>query len=200
MSNEVGVLVANCFQPCVDLTAAVPLPNDAFELAVARWTDTHADTVISEDCQFLDIFIRLAGHNRVHTASIVPDHSADGAAAVRRRVGPEGQIMFLGSASQVIEDDARLDPCSAVKRINLEDPSHVLREIDHNGDIAALSGERRPSTPTEQGRAMLAANRNCSNYVVIIARQNNSDWNLAIIRTIGGVEGAAAVIETNVAA
>ena len=42
------------------------------------------------------------------TAGVVADHAADGAAAVRGRVGGKGEIEFLCSVADAVEDDAGL--------------------------------------------------------------------------------------------
>jgi len=46
---------------------------------------------------------------------------------------------------------------------------------------------------------MLSANRDRSDHIVVVAWNYDTDWNLAIVGAVSGVEGAAAVIETDLA-
>jgi hypothetical protein len=97
----------------------------------------------------------------------------------------------------MVKNDARLDPRDPALRIKFEDIRHVLREIEYHRDIAALAGERRASATAQNRRAVLSADCNRSDYVIRIARDYDSNWNLAIVRTVSGVERAAAVVETD---
>jgi hypothetical protein len=47
---------------------------------------------------------------------------------------------------------------------------------------------------------MLAANGGRGDYIVCVFRKDNPDGYLAVVGSIGGVEGAAAVVETGFAA
>ena len=77
---------------------------------------------------------------------------------------------------------------------------HVLGKIEHDGDVAALSGERGAAAAAEQGRAEFAAERNGGENVIGIAGKNDADGDLAVVGAVGGVEGAAADVEANFAA
>src|ERR1700741_540522 len=100
----------------------------------------------------------------------------------------------------MVKHDPWLNSCDATVRIDLQDVSHVLREVEDHRDVAALSGEgSAPATAKERG-AEFAANTDCRENVVSIARQNDANGNLAIVRAVCRVEGAAAVVELYVAA
>ena len=116
------------------------------------------------------------------------------------RIGPEGQMMFFGSVAEMIEHHSGLDPGNAPRRIDLQDVAHVLREIQDHGNVAALAGKRGAASAAEDGRAILARQRDCGDDVIDIARQNYADRNLAIVGAVGGVQGAAAGVETDLAA
>ena len=70
--------------------------------------------------------------------------------------GPNVSVMRLGGVAQRIEDDARLDAREPLRRIDLQDPVHVLREVEHDRDVAALAGEARAGAPRQDGRAIIA--------------------------------------------
>jgi len=106
----------------------------------------------------------------------------------------------VGSPDTLIIDDARLDPRDPALWIKFKNLRHVLREIENNRNVAALAGERGASTAAQDRRAMLSADSNRSDHVLGIARDYNSDRNLAVIRAVGGVERAASVVEAYVSA
>jgi hypothetical protein len=108
--------------------------------------------------------------------------------------------MFFGCVAELIQNDSGLDARDAAFGIDLENLSHVLREVKNNGNVAALSGEGGPTAATEKRSAELAADGDGGEDVVGITRKNHADRNLAVVRTIGGVEGAAAIVELHVAA
>jgi len=49
--------------------------------------------------------------------------------------------MLLGGFAHPIEDDARLDDGYLLLRVEGNEAAHVLREVEDDGDIAALTGE-----------------------------------------------------------
>src|SRR4029077_937924 len=101
--------------------------------------------------------------------------------------------------AQMIENRAGLDTGNATLGIKLDDLRHVLREIEHYGDVAALPGQRSPAPAAEHGRAVLAANGDGGNYVVGIFGEDNADGDLPIVGAVGGVEGTAAIVEAHLA-
>ena len=46
---------------------------------------------------------------------------------------------------------------------------------------------------------MFAAGRDGGNYIIIVPWENNANWNLAIVRAIGGVKRTAAAVEPDLA-
>lgn len=99
----------------------------------------------------------------------------------------------------MIQDDARLDAGDAACRIDLEDIGHVLRKIEDDRDVAALSGERGSSAAAKKRRAKFTAERDGGEDVVSIARENDSDGNLAVVGSVSGVEGATLIVEADIA-
>src|SRR5215470_4704664 len=91
------------------------------------------------------------------TARVVADHAAERAAAVGRRIGAEGQFVLLGAGAQRIENDTRLNPGEAALRNDVEDPVHVLREVEDDGDVTTLPGEARARAARQYGRTELSA-------------------------------------------
>src|SRR5882672_8405276 len=90
-------------------------------------------------------------------ARIVADHSAYRAAVVCGRVGSKRQVVDLCAITQMIQDDAWLDPGEASPRVDLQNLVHVLREIQNDRDITTLSREARAGSAREHRRAELPA-------------------------------------------
>jgi hypothetical protein len=74
---------------------------------------------------------------------------------------------------------------------------HVLREIKYDCHVAALAGEGGASATTEHGHAPFPASGEGGDYVVIAAGENDPDGDLAVVGSVGGVQGAAAGIEAD---
>jgi hypothetical protein len=61
-----------------------------------------------------------------------------------------------------------------------------------------LSGERRASAAAEDGRVEFATECKCGEDVVGVAGHNYADGDLAVVGSVGRIEGAGAVVESNV--
>jgi hypothetical protein len=108
--------------------------------------------------------------------------------------------MLFGGGSEVVEHNSGLNPGHAAGRVYLENPRHVLRKVEDDRDVAALPGKRSTAAPAQQRCAELPAELDCGEDVVGIARQHDSNRNLAVVGTVGRVESAATEIEANFSA
>jgi hypothetical protein len=63
---------------------------------------------------------------------------------VRRRVGAPGQLVPFGRVPQRVAHHAWLDARGSGAGIQIENAVHVFREIQDDGDVAALAGQARP--------------------------------------------------------
>ena len=115
------------------------------------------------------------------TARIISDHATDRASIVSRRIGRESQLVDLRLVSQSIQHNSRLNPRSFLVSIDLEDPVHVLREIEHDRDIAALSGQTRPGTASQDRSTVLPAHSYRCNDVIDVTWDYQSDGNLTVV-------------------
>ena len=96
--------------------------------------------------------------------------------------GPNVSLCASAAAAQRVEHDAGLHAREPALRIELEDPVHVLREIEHDRDVAALAGEARAGAARQHRRAELAADRDGRRDVVGVAGHDEADRNLAVVR------------------
>ncbi len=198
--NLVGVAVANRAKPSVDLAPTSPRADDAVEFAVVGAADGHLRPVVEQNAKLFDVIDRLAGQQRMRAARVVADHSAERAPAVRRGIGPESQLKGFRTAPQRVEDDAGLNAREPLGRVDLEDLIHVFREIQHDGHVAALAGQARPSAPWQHRCTVLPACGDGRNDIVGVFGNDQADRYLSIIRPVCRVECAAAAVEPHFAA
>jgi hypothetical protein len=109
-------------------------------------------------------------------------------------------MMLLGFGAKMIEDHSRLNARNAARGVDFEDAGHVLRKIEDDSDVAALSGERGAATASKKWSAMFATQFDRGQNVFRVARSDYSYGNLAVVRTVGGVEGSAACVKANFSA
>ena len=109
-------------------------------------------------------------------------------------------MMFLGRGAEMVEDDAGFNAGDAARGVDFEDARHVFRKVEDDRGVAALSGKRSASAAGEQRSPLVAAESNRREHVFLVARNYDADGNLAVIRAVGRVEGAAAGIEANFSA
>src|SRR5580698_10688105 len=117
----------------------------------------------------------------MHAAGVVADHSAESAAIMSRRIGPESQMMFLSRVAQMVEDHTGLNSGDAARRIDFHNLRHVLRTVEHHGAVAALPCKRSASATAQDGRTQLPGQRDRGNDVFHVARQNYSDRDLPVV-------------------
>jgi hypothetical protein len=123
------------------------------------------------------------------------DHAAERVVAVRRRVRRERQMMLLGGVAQRVEHAAGLDARALARRVELEDAVQILREIQHDGDVAALSAQARAATARQHRRAMLPARGDRRDDGIDRARDDDADRDLPVVGPVGRVERPAADVE-----
>ena len=76
---------------------------------------------------------------------------------------------------------------------------HVLGKVENDRYVAALSRQTCASSAGQDRSAVLSADRHRCNHVVGIARNHQADWDLAVVRPVGRIHGAASAIEADFA-
>ena len=132
-------------------------------------------------------------------AGVVADHAAERAAAVRCRIGSEGQCKLLRRLAHAIEHDAGLHMDGARNRIDCAHPVHVLRKVKNDGGVRALAGDRGAASAREYRRAQAAADGDRGDHIVLVPGNDKPDGDMAIVRRVGGVGGPGSSVETNLA-
>ena len=200
LSNQIAVLIPQRFQSGVNPASPAAFPNDCVQFLIAGLTYFHSQAIVCQDLQFLDVVIRLPRHDRVHATRVVTNHSAQSATVMRSGIRSEGQVVLLSGVAQMVENYTGLHPSDAARWIDLQNLRHVLGEIQHDSNIAALPGKRSSAAAAEDGRAEFPRQRNSRDHIISVAGQHDSDWHLTIIRPVSGVERAAARVEAHFAA
>src|SRR5438876_7626672 len=200
LSNQIAVLIPQRFQSGVNPASPAAFPNDCVQFLIAGLTYFHSQAIVCQDLQFLDVVIRLPRHDRVHATRVVTNHSAQSATVMRSGIRSEGQVVLLSGVAQMVENYTGLHPSDAARWIDLQNLRHVLGEIQHDSNIAALPGKRSSAAAAEDGRAEFPRQRNSRDHIIGIAGQHDSDRYLAIVRSVSGIKRAAARVEAHFAA
>ena len=136
----------------------------------------------------------------MNAAGIVADHPAQRAVIVGRGVGSEPESVGRQLLLQLVENAPGLDACPARAGIDLEHTIHPAAQIEHHRDVAALTGEAGAASAREHRRAVRACDPDRRHHVFDVPRQHHADRRLPVVRGVGGVEGAGAVVESHLAA
>ncbi len=189
-ADEVGVGVAEALELGVDLAGAASGGDVGGEFGFGGGADGHAGAVVEEDVEGVDVVDGFAAHEGVDAAGVVADHAADGAAAVGGGVGCVGEGEFFGGFADAVEDDAGLDVDGAGDGIDGAHLVHVLREVEDDGGVAALAGERGACSAREDGGFEAAADFDGGDDVCFVEGDDEADGDVTVVGGVGGVEGA----------
>src|SRR5438094_4924524 len=107
--------------------------------------------------------------------------------------------MNFRSIAERIADNTWLNPCVLLRRIHLENPVHVLRVVEYNGNVAALARKAGSGATRQDRRSELTAGGHGCNHVVIVAWNDHADRRLAVVRALGSVDGACTGVEPDFA-
>jgi hypothetical protein len=108
--------------------------------------------------------------------------------------------MSLGGIAQRIQHEAGLHSSQPAGGIELEDPIHVFAEVEDHRDVATLARQAGAGAAGQHGRAESAAHAHGRDDIVGVARNDQPDGDLSVVRRIGRVERAAPSIEANLTA
>jgi hypothetical protein len=124
--DQLGISVAKVPEPRIHVSPSAAPGHYLLNLRLRCGSYSKTSPVISENLQFLDIFIRLARCDRMNAAGVVPNHAAERAPAMGGGVGPECQVMDVGSLTKGVEHHPGFNVGPTLLRLDLEDPPKVL--------------------------------------------------------------------------
>ena len=156
------------------------------ELCLRRRADGQLGAVVEQNPQLVDVVDGLAGEQRVRAAGVVADHAAERAAAVRRRIGTERQVVRLGAAAQRIEHDAR------AARAQCASPGLISRirfmyfvKSSTTATLQHCPARLVPGAAREHRRAETSGTPPRGAHIVFdVARHDEADGNLAVVRCV----------------
>ena len=196
-ADQVAVFVGKGLEPGVNLRLPSARRNDARKLGLVGGPYPEPRAVVGEYFQRRNVLRSLAGHHRVRAAGVVAYHAAQRAAAVRGRVGAEGELVHLGGIAQRVADRPGLDQRGARNFIHRQHAIEVLGTVDDHGNIDALAVLRSAAAAREQGHAVPAAHRNRRFDVGDRTRQHHAYGHLAVIRGVGGIHRTHGLVKTH---
>src|SRR2546426_11650324 len=112
---------------------------------------------------------------------------------------PRSTLFPYTTLFRSVLNEPGLDPCPPLLRVDLEHPVHVPGEVQDEGAIDGLAGERGPAAPREERHLVLPRDLDSRLDVVRIAGDHDTDRLHLIHGRVGGVEKAGDRIEANVA-
>jgi len=159
-----------------------------------------ACAVVEHQVERLHVVGDFATQQAMNAATVVADHAAQGAAGVGCGVGRIGQMEALGGLAEPVEDDAGLHAGQLGIRVDRLQLIHITGVIEDDGDVGALAGEAGSGSAGQNGGSGGAAGGQGGFDIGCVLRQYDADRKLAIVRGVGGVEGARTEIEADLAA
>jgi len=151
-----------------------------------RVSDTNNLTIRQDEFESDDMIAGDTVGERVRAAGVFCHVAADGAGSAAGGIGGEKKSVRIGSARKIKIDDAGLNYCAAIFRIDLENAIHA-REDEHD---AAAAGERAAGksgagATTDDGCVIFCGDFDYIRDVLGSCRENNSGgesfFNRAII-------------------
>ncbi len=118
---------------------------------------------------------------------------------VRRGIGAEGDAVRFGSVAQVVKNRPGLDTGQPVGRVDVQHAIHVFREVEDHSGVAALAGQTGAAASSEDWRLMRATDVHGTDDIVDLFRNDHANRRLPVVRTVSGIEGPAAFVESNLA-
>ena len=149
----------------------------------------HPLAAVGEDVERVHVVDRLAPRHGVRSAGVVADHPAEGAAVVCGRVGAERQRVRRRGVAHGVADHAGLDARGAGLRVDLQNAVHVPGEVEHDGGVDRLPGDRGARTDGQHRHVVAAAHRQCRFGVRDVARHDDADRHPPVVRGVGRPHG-----------
>lgn len=163
-------------------------------------SQTYGGAVPLDHRQFAHAVRRRAPGHRVRAARVVPDHAAEGAAAVGGGVGAEAQSVRGRGLLEAVEDDTGLDDGRARLGVERDDPVHVTGEVEDDSGAGRLSRDRRAAAAWHDRHAVVPAHGQGGRHVVGVARADHAERDPAVVGRVHGGQRPRRHVEGDLAA
>ncbi len=98
---------------------------------------------------------------------------------------------------ELVEDNSRFHAGEALLEIHLENPVHVLGEVDHDRGANGLSCQAGSAPARQNGQTVIRGQRNGRRHVVSPARHHDSQGLNLINARVGAVQEAGESVRVN---
>ena len=158
---------------------------------VGRDLAEHGARAVREDRGQLDrMRDREPVRDGVRTARVVAQHAADGGPVRRRGVGAEQQAHGPDVVVELVLDETGLHPGPELFLIHLQHARHVRREVEDDGTVHRLPGQRRPSATRKERRGVTVGDLDRGAHVLRMTRDDDADGLHLVHGRVGRVEQA----------
>ncbi len=199
-ADQCGVALAELGQAAIDAARLTGLPRAGGQLIRAGRADGELGAAVADDREVPDVVHGLAPGHRVRAAGVVADHPAQRAAAVRGRVGPEGETVRGGRGAQVVEHHSRLHPGDGLLRVDAQHGPQMPGEVDDHGLVDGLPADAGGRSARQHGHVVLPAHLERGQHVVVVRGLNDPDRDVPVVGRVRGEHGPAGGVEAHLAA
>src|ERR1035438_3691661 len=91
--DQIAVAAANRAHLGIDFPLSGAWLGEMIQILLAGGADRHDGPVVEQNSQLFDVVDRFAAEQGMGATGVISDHSADGAAIVRGRIGREDELM-----------------------------------------------------------------------------------------------------------
>ncbi len=196
-ADPVGDPVSEIAELLIDLAAPPSGRDDPLELLVGRRAYREARPVVQHDVELEHVVARLARHQRMRAARVVPEHAAERAVLVGRRIGAVGEVELLGRVAELVADHAGLDHGAPALGVEVDDLVVVLRVVEHDRHVRGLAARRRAAPAREDRRLVIPADRDRCDHVLRALGDHDADRHRPVDREVVRVHRARARVEAN---
>ncbi len=115
-------------------------------------------------------------------------------------IRPEGQPVALRRPAEVVQHHARLHPGHPPVGVDLDDPRHMARHVEHHGLVARLTGEAGAGAAGQERRPRLGGEPRRGPDVVVVDGEDDPERYVAVVGRVAGVRGPGRGVEAHLAA
>ena len=187
--DQVRLVACDGREQPVDGADPVGAPLDRGQLLIRERLRAPDRAVEQDGGQLEDVVARLAVEARALAAGVRADHPADGGAVGGRELRREEQAVLGEGGVELVLDHAGFDPRPALRDVDLEDPVHVPRDVDHEPVRERLAVGPGPAAARGElhvGEARVLRRARDADQVVRVARERDRLRRELVDRVVGG--------------
>ena len=194
-----GAIASNAANFTVDLTFEI-VAGGALLVSLFIHRPQYRPRTVGEDhFQFEDVVDGLAVNDRMSTAGVVADHTADIGTAAGGNIGRKNEPVRLEIGVEFVENQARLHAHPTLGGIELEHAVHVFGTIEVNSRPHRLSRQAGTAAARQHGGPICGRDGDGGSHVVFVPGHDQAQWFDRVDTGIGAVEHAGHGVEAHFA-